>query len=456
MGPAVHSLTGMFTRLKNQPGRLRIGGALLVAVLLTILGVPSAPPAAAAVEWVDGAAKYTRVLNCPSVIWGNPYYENGIGAYAGHAVDVSTDRPKVGEGFYIHVEVFGLGNPCSGTLVQPTFNLPAGVAFDRNEPIQCFVNGAGGNAPNNNCPGWDHMSANGAYYGYNRGDYPRTFPIPQGVEFEIRVPVKATQRHSGTNWSVSLWTADGNSSPTLQLPATMWVFPAAEQPDPKVSYPSPSTKLAGQTPNGQPTRYGLYSEFNVTDLRGIGGTMTFQLGTTSGALSSVASVPLAAGNATASAWTDWDEPGVTLQPGRTYYWRGVFDPGQAGGGDARVGQVQSFTVPGTQDPGPGPDPDPDPEPQPQPTATCKGLRVTVNLAKGQRPTNRNDVILGTARSETIRARGGNDVICGAGGSDRILGEAGADRLSGGTGRDTCEGGTGRDRVDTCEVRRQIP
>ncbi|UMG93264.1 hypothetical protein [Nocardioides sp. TF02-7] len=419
----------MTKRPRNPRTRQRrFGAAALLAVVLTVLGIPAAPTAQAAVEWNDGAARYTRVLNCPSVIWGSPYYENGIGAYAGHAVDLATDQPKVGEVFYVHVQVFGLGNPCAGTLVQPTFNLPAGASFARDHPIQCYVNGAGGNAPNNNCPGWDHLDANGAYYNRNQGDYPSVWPIPQGVDFEIRVPVRADRPHTGTNWSVTLWTADGNASPTLQLPATMFVFGAPQPPpDPKVTYPTPSTKQAAQTPGGQPTRYGLYSEFGVTDLRGVAGTLTFQLGTAANDLSPVASVPLQAGQATASAWTDWDEPGVTLRAGRTYYWRGVFDPGQPGGGDARSGPVQSFTVPGGG-PGPEPEPDPDPEPQPnpqpnpQPTATCKGLRVTVDLAKGQRPTARRDVILGTPRAETIRGRGGDDVICGGGGKDRLLGE----------------------------------
>lgn len=339
-------------------GRMRAIGALTVALLLTLIGVGWAPEARAAVTWNDGGIRYTTVVNCSSIIFGNPYTENGIGAYAGHAVDADTERPKVGEIFYIHVEVFGLGSPCSGTVVQPRFNLPAGVSFAREAPIQCYVNGNGGNAPNNNCPGWDRMAADGTYSGPATGDYPGVFPIPQGVEFEIRVPVKASQPMTGSQWSVTLWTADGNSSPTLTLPATMFVFANAPQADPVVSYPNPSTTLAATTPNNQPTRYGLYSTFDVAGLAGTSGRMLFRLGTSSTSLAEVAAVGIGSGNATASAWTDWDEPGVTLQPGQTYYWRGVFDPGAAGGGDAVSGPVQSFTVPATD---PGPDPKADPE-----------------------------------------------------------------------------------------------
>lgn len=435
--------------MRSQPSpsqRARLGGGVvaLLTLLLTVAGLVTTAPASAAVQWNDGSIKYTTVINCPSLISGNPYTESGIGAYAGHAVDVDTEQPQVGETFYIHVDIWGLGNPCSGTLVQPTFNLPAGLAFDRNAPILCFVNGSGGAAPNNNCPGWDHLGANGAYYNYNRGDYPSVWPIPQGAELEIRVPVKATQVHAGTRWSVSLWTADGNSSPTLQLPATLFVFENTQQPqpDPTVGYPTPSTRATAQAPNGQPTRYGVLSEFDVSNLAGIGGTLGFRLGTTSTNLTQVASVPLGTGNATASAWTDWDEPGVTLQPGQTYYWRGTFDPGAAGGGDVVLGSVQSFTVPG------GTDPDPEP-------VTCLGQAVTVDLGQGERPTAGNDVILGTAAAESVKSGAGNDVICGLGGSDKLYGGDGRDTLSGGTGRDVCEGGTGRDAA-VCEVRRQVP
>lgn len=372
--------------------------ALLTALCSAVLGLATVSPASAAVQWNDGSARYTTVVNCPSIIFGNPYTENGIGAYAGHAVDLETDQPKVGEIFYIHLEVFGLGNPCAGTVVQPRFNLPAGVSFARNAPIQCYVNGRGGNAPNANCPGWDRLGNDGLYQGPAGGQYPGVFPIPQGVEFEIRVPVVANQALTGAQWSVTLWTADGNSSPTLQLPATMYVFANAPQPqpDPQVSYPNPSTVTAAQTPNGQNTRYGLYSQFNVAGLVGVAGRMGFQFGTSQTNLAEVASVPVAAGNASATAWTDWDEPGVTLQPGRTYFWRGTFDPGAAGGNDVRLGPVQSFTVPGTE-------PDPDPDPIPRVDAQLEAWASPAKVARTKAATLRATVAPNATGTVTFTA-----------------------------------------------------
>ncbi len=58
----------------------------------------------------------------------------------------------------------------------------------------------------------------------------------------------------------------------------------------------------------------------------------------------------------------------------------------------------------------------------------------------------NDVISGTAFSETIKGLQGDDVINGRGGDDQIYGGTGDDRLSGGPGDDRIFGGPGRDKL----------
>ena len=84
---------------------------------------------------------------------------------------------------------------------------------------------------------------------------------------------------------------------------------------------------------------------------------------------------------------------------------------------------------------------------PAPTiATCGGLRVTVDIGAGQRPTGGNDVILGTAGRDVISGLGGNDTICGLGGNDTLSGGDGVDRLIGGDGDDSLIGGIGGDRL----------
>ena len=106
--------------------------------------------------------------------------------------------------------------------------------------------------------------------------------------------------------------------------------------------------------------------------------------------------------------------------------------------------------------------------------SCDGRAITVDLNKGQVPTNGDDVILGTPGADTINALGGNDRVCGGdrndtvsggAGNDRLFGGKGSDTLNGGAdndrtvggdGRDTCRGNTGTDTHQTCEIRSGFP
>ena len=92
---------------------------------------------------------------------------------------------------------------------------------------------------------------------------------------------------------------------------------------------------------------------------------------------------------------------------------------------------------------------------PRVEAYCLGYGVTVDLGNGERPTDGNDIILGTSGDDTINAGRGDDVVCAGDGNDRIrgdfgddliLGEGGRDRIWSGPGNDAVAGGTGRDRI----------
>jgi hypothetical protein len=85
-------------------------------------------------------------------------------------------------------------------------------------------------------------------------------------------------------------------------------------------------------------------------------------------------------------------------------------------------------------------------PPPPPVKTCAGVPVTVDISKGQTPTNGNDVILGTMTANDIRALGGDDLICGLGGNDVIRGGAGKDTIYAGAGNDEIWGGALADRI----------
>ena len=88
--------------------------------------------------------------------------------------------------------------------------------------------------------------------------------------------------------------------------------------------------------------------------------------------------------------------------------------------------------------------------------TCKGIPATVELARGEQPTGKDDVIVGTSGPDTINGGRGNDTVCGLGSGDELRGGTGNDALDGGDGSDTCIGGTGTDTATTCEVVRSVP
>jgi Ca2+-binding RTX toxin-like protein len=79
--------------------------------------------------------------------------------------------------------------------------------------------------------------------------------------------------------------------------------------------------------------------------------------------------------------------------------------------------------------------------------------------------NGNNLILGSAGDDLIRARQGNDCVVGGGGNDDLrgnqgddvlLGGSGNDALAGGQGQDTCYGGSGNDTETGCETTFDIP
>lgn len=77
---------------------------------------------------------------------------------------------------------------------------------------------------------------------------------------------------------------------------------------------------------------------------------------------------------------------------------------------------------------------------------CDGELVTVWLSEGQRPTEGDDVIMGTDGADTIDGLGGNDIICAGDGNDWVQGGAGHDRIFGGDGNDRLFGAQGFDEI----------
>ncbi len=319
--------------------------ALLTALLLGTTTLRPAPAAAnAAGGWYDGRIAYTQVVNCVGLIQGTPYTEGGIGAYAGYWANPSTGTPAVGQTFWIHYSVHGLGNPClGGTYFRPRITLPPGVVFDTSQQIRCGYNGSGGPAPQSGCPGWGNMT--GGTYSNNRDD--GYWGVAQGGRWEFQFPVRATQAVSGSNLSIALSTLDGNNNATIGLQAPIYVFAVSggggtpATPSYQVLYDTPSTVNAATNPDGAPTPYGVVSEFQaITNNRA--GTMRIEFATSLDAPVYQVEVPIPANfGQSVYGWTDWAPFAGLISPGGKYYWRGAFTPN---GGTTVYGSMQTFTL----------------------------------------------------------------------------------------------------------------
>ncbi len=366
-------------------------------------------------QYYDGLIRYSNIVNCPSIIFGSPYTEFGAGVYTGYYADPDDNNPGIGEEFYLHVVVYGLGNSCSGQRFVPGIQFPQGVS--PSGPVHCANSltptptpcGAGVDlVPSAYGPGQMLLS----------GDTPnaRTWGLPPGRYWEFVFPVTSNQAHTSTQLQAHVKMLDGNSSPVLNPTANLYVFGAT--PQPAIFYDSPSTVAAPTLPPPfppTPTTWGLYSLANVFT-NGAPGTVELLFGTTNNPTTVRGTVPVTNAGTSWLIATDWFEGAgfPPLQPGTTYKWRAQFDP--TGPGPTVVGGLQQFTVPTNE--------------------LCEGQGVTVSLALGQQPTEGSDVILGTNNAESINGGGGNDVICGGNGNDVINGGLGDDLVNGGSGTDT--------------------
>ncbi len=134
-----------------------------------MLGLGAAP-ANAAEKWNSGSTKYTTITNCPSIIWGSPYQEFGIGAFVSYWGDQTTNpvSPATGSTTYLNTYAMLVGSHCGTPKLFPRFVLPGGVEFDKTQKIRVLLHPAGSrhaarDHPRAECPQWSNVSANGYY-----------------------------------------------------------------------------------------------------------------------------------------------------------------------------------------------------------------------------------------------------------------------------------------------------
>ena len=227
-------------RLTPHLGLRRGGPLLLIVAMVTALLGFTAPPAQAAWGWNSGVSTYTTITNCPSIIWGTPYQEYGIGAFVSYYGDQASTpvKPATGETTYMSTYVLLVGSHCSDPYIFPQFHLPAGVSFDKTQPIECYYTPPG---PSSNpqqkithaqqCPQWSNVAANGLYTSSYPG-WSTGWPLRQdangynGSGWEFLVPIKATTQQSGSELTTQLHLADGNGNQWIAPKVNFYTGPA--------------------------------------------------------------------------------------------------------------------------------------------------------------------------------------------------------------------------------------
>ena len=295
-----------------------------------------APQAPNALAWYDGLIEYSTITNCVSIIQGSPYSEYGAGTYVGFAADPINSQPVPNAPYYAHVVIYGLGNACSGMRAYIDLALPANTALDIGgaHPVYCFYDGVAFGAPD--CPqvlpassinpGAFQIPSSDAAHGY-------TWPIPQGHNLEIQVPLVSSTTLTNSPMQANVWMLDGNDSPTLRPQQGVYVFSGGGSTT-TIIYPSPATITVTATT----ARSQAYLYTNL------GGTGYFDLGTTTSYSLAHDSVPISSGGTAWLAWDDWGPP--PLLPDTLYHWRFTFHDSN---GHDTLGADQTFrTLPSGQ------------------------------------------------------------------------------------------------------------
>ncbi|MEI6374775.1 MAG: hypothetical protein WCP26_13430 [Actinomycetes bacterium] len=312
----------------------------VLALAVIALGLPvlaGVGPAAASPGYLDGGFANSSIINCGSVIWGNPYSEFGLMTYTGYYGDLNSSppSPKAGDTFYVHVVVGGAGNSCAGQYAWVDLALPTGVSTDISvaNPMRCKYTNTQSVSSFQACnliaspyhPGAVSFVRPGS--GFDN----QIWPVPTGGTLEFLLPVKASNTVSAT-MQAFVKALDGNSNPWLTPNVGMYVAPNGTSGPPSIGYKTPSTDI---TRGSAPTY-----KSNALLTTGVAGTAHLQLGTTTsyGLINDPVSIP---GADTWLVWDDWTPTANTFTAGQTYHWRLCFTPNS---GSPVCGADQTFVA----------------------------------------------------------------------------------------------------------------
>lgn len=227
---------------------------LLVCTLLALVSMACLPAFAhAAASWQTGPLVESADNNC---ITGDVEYE--AGSYLSYYADPA-NPPKVGDVYYVAIDVTGIGNTCAGIYADVNMILPANtsLAVSSQHPVLCYLGlprASSFTRDTGDCP----QSLPLGIHGYSLDPVhanPPFWPLPQGGTVEIQVPVVSSAPLNGTSQLHGyVQLADGEFDPTLVPNLVTIVDPAATPAAQQIgiTYADPTSITSNTFESGPP------------------------------------------------------------------------------------------------------------------------------------------------------------------------------------------------------------
>jgi hypothetical protein len=204
--------------------------SIVLAVVVLVVGAAAPSAASAAATWNSGALSESTITDCVSIINGTPMSSPGAGVTASVYEDYAAP-PAAGTPYYLAVDVFGIGDACSGQAADIHMTLPANTSLSVGlaTPLQCFPLLSNGNTVSTGladssgaCPQNPQPDGSGGFTfdmaanaGFDATSFFPAWAIPIGAGVELHIPVVTTVATPQGTATANVHMLDGNSDPTL-------------------------------------------------------------------------------------------------------------------------------------------------------------------------------------------------------------------------------------------------
>jgi len=223
-----------------------------LAACFLLMGLLVSPALAqAAAGWQSGPLVESQDANC---VTGQ--IEQEAGSFLSYWADPA-DPPRVGQTYYVAIDLTAIGNTCPGIYADVELALPGGTvpAVSAANPVRCFFEFPGTSSfrqdTSSDCP----QVLPAGIYGYELnpvGVNPPFWPLPLGGTVEVQAPVVSSRPLNGADRLQGVvQLADGEDDPVLTPTLATIVDPGSTEPEQRigVAYPSPSIVGNAQKPD---------------------------------------------------------------------------------------------------------------------------------------------------------------------------------------------------------------